>query len=151
MRLYDFFHKIYEVIFPQKTAAPDKGDRHRGVTEPRLHFKSLMVVSKTPGNASIGNDDFIAVIHENNPYWAMFKCPCGCGTVISLSLQKIHKPSWTVEKTKAGRPSLYPSVWQNTGCCSHFWIKDGRVNWCSNSGIEPWVAEPEHYSDPRMV
>ena len=25
--------------------------------------------------------EFIAVIHENTPYWAMFKCPCGCGTV----------------------------------------------------------------------
>lgn len=151
MQLYDLFRKIYKFIFSSRTRTPRHEDINRCTTEPRLHFKSLLVANKTPKNASIGDDEFITVVHENNPYWAMFKCPCGCGTVISLSLQKIHKPSWTVEKTKSGRPSLHPSVWQNKGCCSHFWIKDGRVHWCSNSGIEPWVAEPDHYSNPRLA
>lgn len=148
MRLYDWLLKTYNIIFSRETIAPHNEDISHGVTEPIMRFKSIMTVSKTPRNESIGDNEFTAVIHQNTPYWAMFKCPCGCGTVISLSLQKTHRPSWTVEKTKSGRPSLYPSVWQNKGCCSHFWIKDGRVHWCNNSGIEPWVAEPEHYSRP---
>ena len=149
--MFNFLQKIYDFFFPGKTPARYQEDISRNTIEPKLHYKSLMVVSKAPANVAIGDDQFIAMIYENNPYWAMFKCPCGCGTVISLSLQKIHRPSWTVEKTKAGRPSLYPSVWQNKGCCSHFWIKDGRVHWCGNSGIEPWVADPEHYPNPRLI
>ncbi|WP_367620813.1 DUF6527 family protein [Geomonas diazotrophica] len=113
---------------------------------PELRFASLTVVEKTPPNDSIGENDFVAVVYQEHPYWALFRCPCGCGSVISLSLQKIHNPGWTVTITGAGRPTLHPSVWRNNGCCSHFWIKDGYVHWCSNSGIAPWVAEPEYYS-----
>lgn len=142
----NLLQKIYDFFFSRNTPARHQEDISRSTAEPKLHFKSLMIVSKAPGNATIDDGQFITVIYENIPYWAIFKCPCGCGTVISLSLQKIHRPSWTVEKSKTGRPSLYPSVWQNKGCCSHFWIKEGRVHWCSNSGIEPWVADPEHYT-----
>jgi hypothetical protein len=148
MGLNKISRKIYEFIFPRKQTKHPDAYCDISYSEPKIHFNSLQIVNKTPGNAAINENEFIAVIHENTPYWAMFRCPCGCGTVISLSLQKIHKPSWTVEKSKYGRPSLYPSVWQNKGCCSHFWIKGGRVHWCGNSGIEPWIADPEHYSRP---
>lgn len=115
--------------------------------KPDVFFNSISIVSKTPPNKIVREKEFI-VVHNKKPYWALFKCPCGCTNVISLSLQNIHKPHWRVTKTQAGRPSLYPSVWQNKGCCSHFRIEDGRVYWCDNTGIEPWVAEPRYYSKP---
>jgi hypothetical protein len=108
--------------------------------EPKVHFETLTIVSKTPSNDDVDSKVFMKVVYKGSPIWALFRCPCGCRTVISLSLQKIHTPKWTVKNNSSGRPSLYPSVWQNKGCCSHFWIKDGRVYWCSNSGIEPWVG-----------
>ena len=151
MDLHKIFRRIYHFIFPQKKKKHNDADPGRSFSEPKIHFNSLQIVNKTPINTAIKENEFIVVIHENALYWTLFKCPCGCGTVISLSLQKIHRPSWTVEKSKYGRPSLYPSVWQNKGCCSHFWIKDGRVQWCNNSGIEPWIAYPEHYSKPKVA
>jgi len=115
-------------------------------TKPDVYFKILSVLDKTPSNNSIGEKDFITVVYHGRLLWVLFRCPCGCGNVISLSLQKVHNPNWTVRKTQAGRPTIHPSVWRNKGCCSHFWIKDGRVYWCENTGIEPWLAEPMYYS-----
>lgn len=148
MSLNNILRRIYEFVFPKKQAMDLDVCPDRSLSEPKVHFDFLKIVSKTPGNAAIKEKEFVTVIHKNTPYWAMFRCPCGCGTVISLSLQKNHKPSWSVRKSKHGRPSLHPSVWQNKGCCCHFWIKDGRVYWCGNTGIEPWIADPEHYSRP---
>lgn len=106
-------------------------------TEPKIHFDSISIVNKTPKNQNIGKNNFIIVFYQLKPLWTLFQCPCGCEKVISLSLQKVHRPHWTVSKNKSGRPTLYPSVWQNKGCCSHFWIKDGKVYWCHNTGTDP--------------
>lgn len=119
--------------------------------KPKIFFKSISVVDKTPSNALVGDKDFIKVVHKGIPYWALFRCPCGCNCIISLSLQKMHNPRWMASKSQSGRPTLYPSVWQNKDCCSHFWIEDGRIYWCSNTGIEPWKAEPMHYTKPVNI
>ncbi|MDM9644782.1 DUF6527 family protein [Rhizobium sp. S163] len=31
---------------------------------------------------------------------------------------------------QADRPTLHPSVWRNSGCRSHFWVRRGRIAWC---------------------
>jgi hypothetical protein len=101
--------------------------------KPEVLFESISVVDKTPKNESVGDGEFIMVVYREKPIWALFRCPCGCGHVISLSLQNVHYPNWKVDKSLAGRPTLYPSVNQNNGCYSHFWIEDGRVYWCKKS------------------
>lgn len=117
----NFFNKIYRELFIRES--------WRGYKKPAIHFKSVTVVNKTPKNDEVGERDFIIVVFQNKPLWALFRCPCGCHHVISLSLQKIHNPSWRVHKNLSNRPTLFPSVWQIKGCQSHFWIKDGRVYW----------------------
>ncbi|RPG36008.1 MAG: hypothetical protein CBB72_004955 [Muricauda sp. TMED12] len=112
-----------------------------------IHFRKIIEMEKTPDNDTIGKDDFIFVRYNENPYWVMFQCPCDCGTVISLPLQDSHNPRWTLKTSEFGRPTLYPSVWQNKGCFSHFWITDGKIEMCYNSGIEPWKAEPLKYTN----
>jgi hypothetical protein len=97
---------------------------------PGVWFNSLSVVDKTPKNECVGDREFIMVVYMGKPMWALFRCPCGCGQVISLSLQSIHHPNWKINKSSTGRPTLYPSVSQNKGCRSHFWVEDGRVHWC---------------------
>lgn len=114
-------------------------------------FEKITFSQMIPNNDFLANNDFIEVIYKKEPYWAVFKCPCGCSSIISLPLQKSHNPHWSVDSSKTGRPSVYPSVWQNKGCLSHFWIDDGKINWCKNSGIEPWIAEPEYYNNPQKT
>lgn len=113
---------------------------------PEVFFDQLSIVDKTPGNTSIREKEFVEIVYENVARWVMFRCPCSCGTVISLPLQQHHHPRWTVSASAAGRPTLRPSVWQNKGCMSHFWIRDGRVFWCDDSGIAPSLARPDLYA-----
>jgi hypothetical protein len=93
-------------------------------------FYSISYLEKTPLSEDLKEEDFIVVKYNNQPYWVLFKCPCGCGDIISLSTQKNRYPKWNVHSSPSGRPNLYPSVRQTKGCESHFWITDGRIVWC---------------------
>jgi hypothetical protein len=146
IKLFQYLFRREEILTPTDSSNFKTSNLR---LEPEVHYETLTVVDKTPSNVAVSTKAFIVVIYRNQPIWALFRCPCGCGTVISLSLQKVHTPHWTAEKTSAGRPTIYPSIWQNKGCYSHFWIKDGRVYWCHNTGIEPWVAEPSFYSKSK--
>jgi hypothetical protein len=117
----------------------------RDVQLPEILFKEIIVTDKTPSNSAVVPRQFIEVVSQNIPRWVMFKCPCSCGETISLPLQAPHNPRWSVSPSAAGRPDLYPSVWRNKGCMSHFWIEDGRVFWCDNSGVAPHAARPDLY------
>ncbi|WP_369795630.1 DUF6527 family protein [Caulobacter sp. UNC358MFTsu5.1] len=76
-----------------------------------------------------GRDLFLA--REDGQDWCVgLRCPCGCGRTIELMLLPAAKPRWSVEIDQLGHPSLSPSVWLKSGCCSHFWLKNGRVYWC---------------------
>lgn len=146
--MWQWLHRILEFLSGPFLPRDDKeatSDRPREQL-PEVVFRKLTIVDKTPGNSSIGGADFIEVVYEGVPRWALFRCPCSCGTVISLPLQQHHRPRWTVSVSADGRPILHPSVWQNKGCMSHFWITDGRVFWCDNSGIAPSLARPDLYS-----
>ena len=67
--------------------------------------------------------------------WVCFKCPCGCGEKVQLSLSKARRPRWKAETDWFGRPSLKPSIRQNAGCNAHFWIRKGKVEWCADSPV----------------
>ncbi|WP_407175490.1 DUF6527 family protein [Bradyrhizobium sp. STM 3562] len=82
-----------------------------------------------PSLADLADDDFVVVKSGAYPKWACFKCPCGCGQKIALSLQKDRRPSWFVVVDWLQRPTVSPSVHQLAGCLSHFRIKRGNVEW----------------------
>jgi len=58
------------------------------------------------------------------------RCPCGCGRIIELLVIPEANPRWSLSVDPAGRPTLQPSVWLRDGCRSHFWMRNGRVEWC---------------------
>jgi Family of unknown function (DUF6527) len=55
-------------------------------------------------------------------------CPCGCGNKI---ITPIGPTDWSLT-IKKSKPTLYPSIgnWQ-IPCRSHYWIKDGSIQWSS--------------------
>jgi len=57
-----------------------------------------------------------------------FKCPCGCGVSIWLTLGGSIHPRWNLTE-KNGIPTVTPSVNRVVGCKSHFWIREGRIQW----------------------
>lgn len=114
---------------------------------PPVTFSKLQVVERTPRD--IPDGEMFLVEYNGRRYWTVFRCPCGCGDIVTLMAVSDHGPTWHTETSKGTRPCLRPSVWRMGGCHSHFWVHDGRVFWCSGSGIEPWVAAPRHYKKPQ--
>lgn len=56
-----------------------------------------------------------------------FLCPCGCGSVCNIP---IRGTGWQLSHGANG-PTLTPSVsCVGQECKSHFYIRDGRVDWC---------------------
>lgn len=111
-----------------------------------IHFREITVTSKTPASTMIADKQLHVVRHNGELYWALFRCPSGCGEVISLPLRSPHVPKWRLSETSDGLPSLYPSVWRNKGCMSHFWIEEGRIVWCGDTGLVPSETRPDLYA-----
>lgn len=73
----------------------------------------------------------LVLARDGGEDWCVgMRCPCGCGDTIELLVIREAKPRWDIAVNGDGRPSLSPSVWRQTGCRSHFWVRYGRVDWC---------------------
>lgn len=62
------------------------------------------------------------------PWAVTFQCPCGCGKPITLNLIG-RRPVWKASIGEHNRIQLHPSVWRTTACRSHFWVRNGRIDW----------------------
>jgi hypothetical protein len=56
------------------------------------------------------------------------RCPDGCGEAITLNLDPRTDKAWRVYKSKRGL-TLFPSVWRDTGCQSHFVLWNDVISW----------------------
>lgn len=70
------------------------------------------------------------LVGEGEHVWAVaFLCPCGCGESVQLSLLRDSQPRWRAVENSDGTVTLSPSVWRTKGCCSHFFVRHGRIDW----------------------
>jgi hypothetical protein len=92
---------------------------------PRVHYERVdeFPYDLTPYTLYVAGD-------EQCPWGAAMLCPCGCGDVIQLNLLKEVSPCWSVRLSSDRSVSLIPSVWRSKGCRSHFFVRDGWVDWC---------------------
>jgi hypothetical protein len=67
-------------------------------------------------------------------------CPDACGSVLTVNLDPRAGKAWRVYSDQRGF-SLYPSVWREGGCESHFIVWRDRILWCDRY-VEG--EEPEH-------
>jgi hypothetical protein len=79
------------------------------------------------------NKGIVYLLGDIEKEWlAGFVCPCGCGEFIELVLLKDQRPNWHVEKTPDKKVTIRPSIYKKSGCCSHFFLTKGNVEWCKN-------------------
>lgn len=58
-------------------------------------------------------------------------CPRGrCATALNVNLAPDESPRWSLVVNEKGAPTLAPSVWRRTGCGCHFFLREGRLDWC---------------------
>lgn len=73
----------------------------------------------------------VYIARESDILWeAGMKCPCGCKDRIVVQLIPEAKPHWKFSQNTLNVPTLHPSVFKQTGCKAHFWLRDGRISWC---------------------
>lgn len=72
---------------------------------------------------------YIIGIPENE-WLAKMICPCGCGKILFLNLLQDEFPNWKWRIGADGTVTLSPSVWRQVGCKSHFFLRDGLIQWC---------------------
>jgi hypothetical protein len=74
---------------------------------------------KAPGDA--------VLISRGKPRWLLLRCPCGCGDEIPVNLDARAGKAWRLYKAATTGLTLFPSVWRDTGCESHFIIWRDRI------------------------
>ena len=74
----------------------------------------------------IQKNRILIVADGYQPDSLVFKCPCGCNSIIQLNLLVDAKPCWKYFITKSGNISVSPSINRRFGCKCHFFIREGR-------------------------
>jgi hypothetical protein len=67
------------------------------------------------------------LVERGSPRWLVMQCPCGCNDVIPINLDPRSGPAWELYGSREHGISVFPSVWRDTGCKSHFIIWYGRI------------------------
>lgn len=91
------------------------------------------IVSRHPDMEEVVPGELV-VVRDGIDKWACFRCPGGCGECIKLSLNPKRRPRWSTTVDWLGRPTVSPSIRQTSDCRCHFWVREGQVSWCEDSG-----------------
>lgn len=67
------------------------------------------------------------LITRGKPRWLLLRCPCGCGEEIPVNLDARAGKAWRLYRGAGTGLTLFPSVWRDTGCESHFVIWRDRI------------------------
>jgi len=69
----------------------------------------------------------VAVVVRGRPRWLLMRCPDGCGEDISVNLDQRAGKAWRLHDR--GTLSVFPSIWRESGCESHFVIWRNGIWW----------------------
>jgi hypothetical protein len=74
---------------------------------------------KAPGDA--------VLVERGRPRLLILACPCGCGEEFPINLDGRAGPAWRLYRNKRTGISLFPSVWRESGCESHYVIWRDKI------------------------
>ncbi len=95
----------------------------------RANASSLL---KRPGDA--------VIVDRQGPRWLVLSCPCGCGVEVPVNLDRRAGPAWRIYESAYGT-SVYPSVWRDTECQSHFIIWRDQIYMIGMGYGGSWIDE----------
>jgi hypothetical protein len=108
----------------------DAGDR----SDPervRYEFTEVITVERQ-GEARVvvaSSPERIVLVERGHAREVLFQCPCGCGEIVVINVDRAAGPAWRV-RIRGERLTLMPSVLRTSGCESHFVLWDNQVCWC---------------------
>jgi hypothetical protein len=67
------------------------------------------------------------LVQRGRPRWLVMLCPCGCNDIIPINLDEQSGPAWEYYDGETNGLSVFPSIWRDIGCKSHFIIWYSRI------------------------
>ncbi len=90
--------------------------RFKGKVGTRGEASALL---KEPGDA--------VLVERGRPRLLLLSCPCGCGQHFPINLDPRAGAAWRLYWNGRRELSLYPSVWRESDCLSHYVIWRNRI------------------------
>lgn len=70
--------------------------------------------------------DAVLISRGGHHRCVMLDCPCGCRSSLPINVDPRSGPAWRLY-SPGPMLTLYPSVWRESGCNSHFVVRRGQV------------------------
>lgn len=99
-------------------------------------------ILETPGQAVIVNRGHVRSI--------VFSCPDGCGELLTINLDPKAGKAWRLYRNTHG-VTVFPSVWRDNGCKSHFVVWRNRIVWCGLNDRSSDVYKSSNELDARIL
>jgi len=91
-----------------------------------LKFKGT-VPTRGEASAHLQAPGDAVLIERERPRLLLLSCPCGCGELFPINLDERAGPAWRLYRNSKTGLTLYPSVWRESGCCSHYIIWRNKI------------------------
>ncbi|MHB8526186.1 MAG: DUF6527 family protein [Candidatus Acidiferrales bacterium] len=93
----------------------------------RVRMKGI-VPSHSEAIARVSEPGDVAVVKRGALRSVVMRCPDGCGEAITVNLDPRTDKAWRLYHSRKGL-TLFPSVWRDTGCQSHFILWNDVLYW----------------------
>lgn len=87
----------------------------------RLKLKRV-VQSRAEAAGLLESAGDAVLIERGRPRWLLIACPCGCREEIPINLDARSGKAWRLYRNPKLGLTVFPSIWRDTGCRSHFII-----------------------------
>lgn len=94
----------------------------------RLTFKGE-VTHRHQADELLGKPGEAALVRRGVLRSMVMACPDGCGEMLTINLDGRAGKAWRFY-AQGNDLSLFPSVWRDSGCESHFILWRSRIYWC---------------------
>jgi hypothetical protein len=91
------------------------------MNEKKLNLRAV-VSSRSEASNYLKSPGDAALVTRGLPRLLLLVCPCGCGEQLPINLDDRAGPAWRLYRGRNDSLTLYPSVWRESGCESHFII-----------------------------
>lgn len=108
----------------------------------RVRFKGKVVFRHEADDVTPLSGDGVIVARDRLRSFVI-TCPDGCGEHLTVNLDERAGPAWRYYETARG-VTLFPSVWRESGCKSHFIVWHDTILWCDR--YTEGNREPENLS-----
>ncbi len=92
----------------------------------QLRFKGT-ISRRSEASTHLGQPCDAVLIERGRPRIFLLSCPCGCGEHFPINLDPDAGPAWRLYRDARFGLSIFPSVWRDNGCRSHYIIWRNKI------------------------